>query len=292
MIGRSVVVGVDDSREARDAAVLGRRLADAAGAPLHLVSAVSDPLADATASRLRLDVDALHDALIAGTRDGIEKHLSDDFETGSLDEILAVRIGRPERVLEIFAEEVDAGLFVLGGRRHRGAASWLRRGTAHHLLRAGRRPVLVTGPNGPRVDRVLAAVDLSPAAEPTLDAARELADLLDVGLGALHVVALPRLPPGWELGVDRERLLESLEERARRELWPLLPDEASRTIVRGDLVPAIRRVAEEEPPALLVLGARGRGRIDRLLLGSTTEAFLTDVPVSLMIVPRSRRDDR
>ena len=50
-IGRTVVVGVDGSPGATDAAVLGRRLAEAAGGSVHLVTAALQVLVEVAATR-------------------------------------------------------------------------------------------------------------------------------------------------------------------------------------------------------------------------------------------------
>jgi len=285
MIGRSVVVGVDKSPESRDAALLGRTLATAAKGSLHLVTAVSDPLTDVAAVRMGLDADRLHKSLQERARSSTEANLGDLFDARELAEILTVRLGRPEHVLSEAGEELDADVFVLGGRRHRPPTSWIQRGTAHHLLRTRDRPVLVTGPDGPEIDRVLVAVDLSFAAEPTIAAATTLADLLDADAEALHVVGYSDPPEGWDPGLDVESIHDDAETLAAQKIWPLLPEAAPHHILRGAPVPTIRAAAEAEGSTLLVLGAQGRGRIHRLLLGSTTEALLGLLPSSLAVIP-------
>lgn len=285
MVGKAVVVGVNGSVESRDAAILGRRIAVAAGGALHLVTATQDPLTDVAATKLRLDVAALHEAEIAAARKAVRNSLAGDFRTDELSDLLVARLGRPEHVLAEVGLEAGADLFVLGGKRHDRATSWIRRGTAHHLLRVSESPVLATGPRGPDVERVLVALDLSSAAGPTLRVATDLAELLEAPLEAVHVVNRPTFLGGQDSGIDLEEYLDAGEEAARRRLWPMLPDGAARTMLRGEPVDAIAQAAADGSPALLVLGARGRGGIHRLLLGSTTEALLARLPSSLAIVP-------
>lgn len=285
MIGTSVVVGVDDSSAARDAAVLGRTLARAAGGTLHLVTAVSDPLADVAAVRHRLDVDRLHALLVERARETSEANLRDTFDPPHLAEILRVRLGRPEHVLEETGRRVGASIFVVGGRHHDPSGSWIRRGTAHHLLRTWDRPVLVTGPGAPTIGRVLAAVDLSAAARPTIGAGTDLAELLDAELEVLHVAGYADPPEGWDPGLEVDSLQEGAENVLAGEIWPLLPDGARCRVERGAPLPTIREAAREDGSTLLVVGAQGRGRIHRLLLGSTTEALLAELPCSLAVIP-------
>ena len=292
MVGTSVVVGVDGTPEARDAAALGQRIALATGRSLHLITAAADLLADVALIRLGLDINGMHEALLESARSSVEANLKELFEADELAKVLTVRIGRPEHVLVEYGREVDADLFVLGGRHHAAPASWFRRGTAHHILRVGECPLLITGPHGPEVERVLVAVDISFAAEPTINTARELAEILGVGLEAVHVIASPGVPGEWGTDVDPGALVEAGEEQVSRELWPLLPPGTPTSTLHGETVQSIQRAAEKGSSALLVVGAQGRGRIDRLLLGSTTEALLADLSSSLAIVPVRPPSDR
>jgi nucleotide-binding universal stress UspA family protein len=291
-VAASVVVGVDGSDEARDAAALARRLVAASGGVVHLVAAAAYPLADVVSTRLRLDTDRLHRVLIEQAREHAQAGLHSLFDSDQLARMVTARLGRPEHVLAEFGREVHADLFVLGGRRHPAPTSWFRRGTAHHLLRVCDQPVVITGPEGAAIERVLAALDVSPAAEPTIRLAAALAALLGVDLEALHVVGRPSLPDQWSPEADLDALIREEEEQAARELWPLLPDQAARRIVRGETVATLRQVLVDEPPTLLVLGAQGRGRVHRLLLGSTTEGLLADPPCALAVVPARATADR
>jgi nucleotide-binding universal stress UspA family protein len=287
MIGRSVVVGVDGSAEARDAVIFGRRVTEAAGGRLHLVAAAEELSIEVAALRARLPLELVQEAMISSARERAVASLEGVLERLEVEQALSVRVGRPEHVLTEAGRERGADLFVLGGRAHRGPGSWLDRGTAHHLLRAGERPVVVTNPSGDSVERVLAAVDLSFATEPTLSVARRLARLLDVPLSVLHVVRWPDFPRGVRLDLEIDPPGPELERAAEHELRAMIPSSLPLTVLRGEVVPLIRRVVEEASPTLLVLGAQGRGWIDRLLLGSTTEALLAELPCSLAIVPSS-----
>ncbi|HSH75326.1 MAG TPA: universal stress protein [Longimicrobiales bacterium] len=285
MIGRSIVVGVDGSDEASDAAALGNRLAIGAGGALHCVLAVSDPIADVAAARLSIDADQLHEELVAEKRRKVAERLSRVLGERKAAETLTARLGRPEHVLAEIGREVDADLFVIGGRRSPAGRPRLRRGTARHLMRTGEAPVLLTGPAGPHVDRVLAAVDLSFAAPPILRVATELASLLGVRLEGLHVSTLPSMPGEWKPALDASAVLEASAERAERLLWSSLPEGATGATVPGAAVPEILRVAGQVPHTLLVLGAQGHGWVHRLLLGSTAESLLDALPCSLAMIP-------
>ena len=69
------------------------------------------------------------------------------------------------------------------------------------------------------------------------------------------------------------------------QLWANLPERAERVLVRGQTSAVLKAMAEEHPGTLLVLGAQGRGWMDRLLIGSTTESLLSALPSSLAVIP-------
>lgn len=287
MLDRCVIVGVDGSPEAADAVRFARRLVRASGGELHLVAAAQELSVEVAAVRARLPVGRVQEALVWSARKRALAGLDGVVEPDEAEEALRVRIGRPEHVLAEMGSELGADLVVLGGRRHRGPGSWLNRGTALHLLRTGTRPVVVTGPDGGDVQRVVAAVDVSFATEPTVKAASRLGELLDLPVQALHVPRWPDLPKGVRVALDLRPPGPELEREAEIELRAVAPPSVPLTVQRGEVVPILLRAAREAPPPLLVLGAQGRGWIDRLLLGSTTEALLDELPCTLAIVPSS-----
>ena len=132
-IGASVLVGVDGSPEAREAAVLGRSLARAAGGSLRLVTAAEQVVAEVVAIRSRIPTDRLHEALLDAARERAREALAQHFTPAELDTALIARLGRPEHVMVEVAREASADLLMVGGRRH-GARRALCR------LRPDRRP--------------------------------------------------------------------------------------------------------------------------------------------------------
>ena len=137
---------------------------------------------------------------------------------------------------------------------------------------------------------VLAAVDPLRDAEKlsTLDArivriARELAMATGGDLRLLHCSAAPRVtPPVPDALVARER------ERTRQLLDRLLAEAGlpKRALLLRTGVPAdaIEAVVEQEDVGVLVLGSMTRGRIGRLVLGSTAEKLLHTVACDLLVV--------
>lgn len=123
-----------------------------------------------------------------------------------------VWFGRPGWVLAQAVERYGAELVVVGGKHHGVLARTLGGSTAHYLVRTLDVPVVVAGVatgRGP-LGRVLAAVDLSPAAKRTLDAAERVATALHAELRVLHAVEPFRFPIVAGLAVDEDQFARAL----------------------------------------------------------------------------------
>jgi nucleotide-binding universal stress UspA family protein len=149
-------------------------------------------------------------------------------------------------------------------------------------------PVLVTRDAPNVVRRVLAAVDLSTAAGPTLRAAERYAALFDAELRVMSVLEpLPWIP---EAPLPPSRDYQTLfEEHLEREVWPLIGyPGVTKTLRHGTAAQAIADEAAGWSADLVVLGSHGKGWVDRVLIGSVTERLLNHLPASLLIVPVGR----
>lgn len=281
----TVVVGVDGSEEAHSAAQLGRRIARRSDGVLHLVTAAEDPSGYATLSGTAMDVTALDDAIREDAWRHAAEGLSGLFSTETLEDLLKVGLGQAEAVVAERGREVDADLFVLGGHRRGTVESWFHRSTTRHLIRVGDRPVLVTGPAGHDVSRVLAALDFGPLASRTMHLAVDLARLLNVPLEAVHVVQERDFPDSREVMLALQSLVEAEERTAHEELGELVPEGSGWNVLRGRPATILDDLAAADPATLLVMGAHGRGWMERLLVGSTTSHILRALPSSILVVP-------
>lgn len=286
MSWRPIVVGVDESDEAVHAAELAVRLAKAAGASCHLVTAIPDAWAATTVTDIPFDVAAFNRE-IEGTRrevvaDALRGRVPDDLIAA-----LHSQLGRPAVVLENLAAKVGAGLVILGGRHHSPLARLLSDSTARHVLRKHDIPVLITGPGDTFGTKVLCSVDLSFAARPTLEWGQELAGVLGAALRVVHVVepvpiaaSLPTVPT--------EELVASATDRLEKEVWPAIEyPNTDRSVHFGSIVDVIENEVQTWGADLVVLGSHGKGWVDRMLLGSTTERLLSHLPTSMLVIPSS-----
>lgn len=287
-----IVAGVDGSRESLRAAALAWRIAKAADTSCVLVHAVPDVWMPGALSPL---------VNSAETFDIVVNHLQQllALELGAeipdaVRQALVARPGRPAWVINEVAREHGAGLIVVGGRRHGALARGLGGSTAHALVRTAAAPVLVVEASSRPPARVLAAADLSSVSSVTLSTASQYADLFEAELGVLHVVEIGAAAPTIPLTLD----MDLLERRSRDALERLVEVEgasiapADRLIRRGRADEAIAESAAAWHADLVVVGSHGRGWIDRLLIGSTTERLLNRLPASLLVIPITKPQAR
>ena len=134
---------------------------------------------------------------------------------------------------------------------------------------------------------VLLATDLSPASEPATEQAFAIARQSGAYLTVLSVVdpRLLRLPGGRFLRrVDQEQArveagVQALVERARAGSI-----RSTFLVWHGDPSEAILEAAEAEDVDLVVMGSHGRGRLGRLVLGSTSSRVSAESHRRVLVV--------
>ena len=140
----------------------------------------------------------------------------------------------------------------------------------------------------PTLRHVLLATDLSPASTPATQEAIAIAGRSGAHLTVLSVVdpRVLRLPGGRFLRrVDQERSrvesgVQDLVARARA-----AGISATFLVWQGDPSDAILEAAEAEDVDLVVVGSHGRGRIGRLVLGSTSSRVSSESQRRVLVVP-------
>ncbi|HXF95301.1 MAG TPA: universal stress protein [Gemmatimonadales bacterium] len=287
MSWKPVIVGVDASPAAVGAAAFAARLAQAAETRCQLVHAIPETWTALAAAQVPYHVEEVRRELLDSARRELSQALRGAVPDGLI-AALWLRFGRAPLVLRDVARELDAELVVLGGKRHSLLGRWFGGSTAHNAIRTLEVPVLVTrGGPGP-VRRVLAAVDLSGAAVPTLEAAQRYAKLFDADLRVVTVLeplpAVPQLPTP-----DLSAYAALFEEHVRREVWSSIRHPKAETVLRhGTPAAALSDEAAEWSADLLVVGSHGKGWAERALIGSVTERLLDRLPTSLLVVPTAR----
>jgi nucleotide-binding universal stress UspA family protein len=283
---KPVVVGVDGSPESVRAAMAGALIARRTGTVCHLVHAV--PVADYLAmlpTEMSLDAEQVAASAVEGGRQLVLSALSGQVPIDVL-ETLDVRLGRAAVVMEDAALRLDAGLVVMGAKRHHGLG--LLGGSAiTHVMRTCNVPLLATNGASPTISRILCAVDLSYAAEKTLAVAEAWAEQFDAQLRVVHAVEPVPIIPGVPIQVGEEEFYRSERRLLELNVWARLkhPDTTQTVVRRGVAASVITREAERFDADLIVLGSHGKGWAHRLLLGSTTERLLHALPAMTLIVP-------
>ncbi len=288
---KPIIVGVDGTLESVRAAQWGAYIADLAGTTCRLVHAARDYWSAVTIPDSIQDYDQLDQAALSYARSTVTGSLRSDVPPAVL-ETLEVRVGRPTMILADAARRDQAGLVVLGGKHRRGLER-IGGSTITHMVRAHDLPVLATDGGGPSVARVLAAVDLSYAAKPVIDAAERWAGLFQAQLRVMHVVEPTPLIPGVAVAVNDDETFAASERLFELSVLPLIARPGVETVVRrGRSAAAIVDEATHWHADLIVVGSHGRGWVDRLLIGSTSERLLHVLPASTLVVPVAKPTGR
>ena len=143
--------------------------------------------------------------------------------------------------------------------------------------------------------KVLLACDGSSYSE---DAARFLARLPHDDRLEIVVVSVLNVPATNRTSISREWIEQCVaqeDERAKQDFEKIrsMFDGANAALTHvveeGHVGATIVSVAQKEKPELLLLGAKGRSTVSRLLLGSVSDYVATHAPCSVLVVRPSKR---
>jgi nucleotide-binding universal stress UspA family protein len=214
---------------------------------------------------------------------------------------VAVRVAEGDAREEIMrmAEDWDADLVVLGSRGLGRVQGFLLGTVSLAVARHCTRPVLVVKGRTRALGSAVVALDGS---EDALNALRlfarwpNLADLTVHLVGVIEPLPFPRAAP--RIIQAELRAAAATAEGERRDALtqafaaarPVLPSgKITETLVSGDPAGQVLRIANENTVDLIVLGARGLGPAQRLVLGSVSEAVLHDAQCAVLIAKRAGR---
>lgn len=291
MSRQPILVGVDDSEAARRGLAVAQDLARAIGGECQLVHAVKNPWASSPQPQGH-HAELLDAVLLQAARTRVSAALAPVAGAEALASMI-VRAGRAPEVLNAVATEVDAGMIVIGGKRHTMLGRWFGSSTGHGLARTADRPVLVTASSQEPLRRVLAAADFSRAGEAVVDTAQDFASMLDGQLRVLSVVEPLPVIPEVPTTVDADEYYRWAETDLAARLWPRATQPHSEKVMRvGQPVETILREVIDWAADLIVVGSHGKNAVERSLLGSVSEGLLNHLPAALLIVPPVRRPVR
>jgi nucleotide-binding universal stress UspA family protein len=297
VFGGRILLATDGSPEAERALRMAATLSERLGAELHLVSVepMPDPLswpeARIMSPELRGDVrERAEDAarkLLEGQAEKIEEM---DLE---ISDVHAVA-GRPDTEIVRVAEEVGAGLVVLGSRGlgpvRRAVMGSVSLSVVHHSHGS---VLVVRGEGGDLPGPILLAVDGSEQARVAAEAAAEISSSTDSGL---HVVfVMPTAEHLYGHHFYARELQESVREQAEDEVRAFLDEQVGRIEDHGGKVEdthmaigrpdaEIVKLAEELGVGLTVVGSRGLGGVRRALVGSVSDSVVRHAHGPVLVV--------
>lgn len=287
----SVVVGYTATDSGADAAALGARIARSIGATLHLV--------------IVLPNEGTRSAAVPPER-AYEEHIRGQAKKWLADAIVSLpqeltRNGHV-RFAESFAEgliaageEFGASLIVVGAAgggilgRHRlgSVASELLHSSTIPVALA---PVGIAGQDDHVIPRVTVAVGTRPGADALLDEAVALAGGAGVDLRLVSLVPFD-VPPGLDTGAIRvvgtthaQEVLEVAQELLPAGLGAVAED------APGDSVEDAVANLTWLPGEVVLVGSSRLAQPRRLFLGSTAAKMLHELPVPMIVVPRTRAE--
>ncbi len=284
-IWKPIVAGVDSSPQAADAAAVAWRIAGAAGTDCYFIHGVYPLLHAPAVADFLSDADVLIDRQVEGARARVVAALQNAVPPAARNRV-EVRLGRAAAVVVGAAQECNAGLIVLGGKHHSTLGRWMGGSTAQHVVRTTSIPLLVTGSTPRTINRILVAADLSYAVRPTFEAAVRMARLFGAELRVLHAVEPLPVFAEMPMVLDDAAFYADSRQQFERCMEPLLEEVAAQAVLRrGHAADALAAEAAEWGADLVAVGAHGKGWVDRLLMGSTTERLLDQLPASLLVIP-------
>jgi nucleotide-binding universal stress UspA family protein len=287
-----IVVGYTATDAGEDAVALGARLAAASGSEVEVVVVL--PADDRS---VITPPDASYDRYL---RDQARSWL--ETATARIPETVVHRTN--VRFADSFAEGLVAAAQEFGashivvGAANGGVRGRHRLGSvATELLHSSTVPVVLAPEGARRVDpsagvtRVTAAIGTRPGADALLEEATSLASATGAELRLLSLVTVD-LPPSVDTGVIRIAGAAHADEvlsQARAALSGVVDAEA--IVGRGDSIEDAVQHLSWEPGELAIVGSSRLAQPKRLFLGSTAAKMLHELPVPMIVVPRTRTSE-
>ncbi len=206
-------------------------------------------------------------------------------------------IGMPAREIHAVAEKTDASLIVIGSRGKNKIRDFFLGSTASALIRHATIPVLLerielVKSKGEKdlqlvcerkLESILMPTDFSPVAAEAEKVVSELA------AHAGKIVLASVVDEG-----ETEEEISALKDKASKQLaqlgdsCKLVCPEVEVRIETGIPSKEIKKIADEKNTTLIVLGMRGKGDVEGLVLGSTAETVARTSRRPVLLVPLAK----
>ena len=285
-----ILLATDGSPEAERAAGMAVTLSEKLGSELHVtyVEPMPDPLSwpesRFVAPELQGDI---RERAEEEARAKLEEEAEKISGMGGTVTGVHARSGRPEAEIVHAAEELDAGLVILGGRGmgavRRAVMGSVSGSVVHHshgsvlvVRDGGREDGYLPGP-------ILLAVDGSEQARVAAEAAVEISGATGSGLHVVFVMPTEEHLYGHHF--YSEDMKQSIRDRAEDDVEAFLAERRGWIEDHGGEVEdthvavgrpdaEILKLAEELQAGLIVVGSRGLGGVRRALMGSVSNSVV------------------
>jgi nucleotide-binding universal stress UspA family protein len=284
-----MLLATDGSAEAERAARMAVRLSTRLGSELHVVYV--EPVPEAYINQWSVAEPEFVDDARGRAEDEAREKAGQEAarikEAGGEVARAHGRVGRPDAEIVRLAEEIGAGLTVVGSRGLGALKRVLLGSVSTGVVRHAHGSVLVVRGDDHPPGRILLALDGSEEAGAASRVAAEIADKTGSELSVL--VALPLVAPhpyplardAWEEAKEQARIF--IDEEAER-----LRAETNTTVeahlALGNPDEEIVRAGEELGAGMIVVGSRGLGGVQRALMGSVSNSVVRHAHCPVLVV--------
>jgi nucleotide-binding universal stress UspA family protein len=293
---KKILLACDGSKDAELAAKATMDLSKKTGAELHVVHAWRPLPHYAFPS---LVPERYQPPYQEGARKILEAQVGRIEQAGITVSKAHLATGRPADAILDHAERIGVGLIVVGSRGLGPVKRLLVGSVSESIVHHAKCPVLVVrggAKSWPPV-RVVVGEDLSEDAHSAAKLGVTLGKLMKAETLLVHTYeGMPPHPETLPQG-DRE-LYEAMVEKHVRQVEPALEERAAELedaydvrpqvrVVPGESALVLSEIAEEgDGPSLLVVGSRGLGTSERIVLGSVSSKVLMAARGSVLVCPR------
>lgn len=290
-----ILLATDGSREAQLAAKTAAGLAQETGSELHVVHVLPWPLnADLVPSSYAFEV---RSRLESGAQRQLEEQTSRIEALGGEVESSHLALGRPDAEIIARAEQIGAGLIVVGSRGLGPMSRTLTGSVSESVVHHAHCPVMVVRGQPLEVPApILVATDGSEEASLAASAAADLARTTGSELHLTYVGPMPNVFYDSGAAVALEpNLQREMEERAQEAAKSRLEELAQKIREASGKVDAthprvgypdaeIVGLAGRLGAGLIVVGSRGLGPLRRALMGSVSSGVVHHAHCPVMVV--------
>jgi nucleotide-binding universal stress UspA family protein len=281
-----ILLATNGMKESDAAIQAAAQLAEASGRPVTVIAVLEPPPLVAGEYGFIVPVEDLgegrRDALLSRVRKQLTDVLGRDPSWP-----LEIRSGDPATTIATFGQKANAALIVMGLGHHQLMDRVFGSETTLHTLRAAHTPLFAVPQTYSQLPRrAIVAVDFSGAGMAAAQGALAL-------LPGLTSVTLVHVAPRWDLQptayvewrAEYERGVGPAFERVMRELDAPSNVSVTTVIREGKTTKELLSAAEEDHADVIVVGSKGLGFLDRVLVGSTATGIIRGAHCAVFAFP-------